>query len=98
MRFEWLDWRREVVRLRLGRSPRYGEATPKTGEREVDVSPNPSIFAAFDRRRRIDPDRAPGLRVHGLARPLSQECKGGVSLLVALLWLSLLDFPRFVGR
>ena len=75
MRFEWLDWRREVVHLRLGRSPRYGEATPKTGEREVDVSPNPSIFAAFDRRRRasIQIGHRDYVFIDSRGRPLSQE-------------------------
>lgn len=54
LRFEWLDWERQMVAIRLGRNPRWGgvEARPKTGERIVDCSYDPRIFATFERQRR----------------------------------------------
>ena len=77
LRFDWLDWTRETVVLRRGRIPRWGgvEASPKTGEREVDCRYDAAIFAAFARRRAAA--LATGQRdyvfadVHGT--PLSQE-------------------------
>jgi hypothetical protein len=54
VRSDWLSFTRQTVELRAGRAPRAGgiEATPKTGQREVDCSYAPEIFAAFERRRK----------------------------------------------
>jgi integrase len=55
VRFDWLDVHRQTVMLRLGRIARWGgvEAPPKTGPREVDCRYDPTIFAAFERCRRV---------------------------------------------
>lgn len=77
LRFDWLDHGRRTVTLRSGRSPRSGglEATPKTGQRLVDCSYDPAIFAAFERRRVAS--LATGHRDYvwtdSLGKPLSQE-------------------------
>jgi integrase len=77
VRFEWLDWRRSTVVLRRGRIPRWGgvEAPPKTGEREVDCSYDPEIFAAFERRRRasLTTGHRDYVFTDSEGRPLSQD-------------------------
>src|SRR5215469_534189 len=54
LRFGWLDYVHQVVKLRSARMPRNGgiEAEPKTGPREVDCSYAPEIFEIFNRIRK----------------------------------------------
>ena len=77
LRFEWLDFGRHTVMLRLGRIARWGgvEAAPKTGPREVDCSYDDEIFAAFERRRRaaLATGRRDYVFTDRTGRPLSQD-------------------------
>lgn len=53
LRFGWIDFERQTLKLQRGRIPRMGglEAEPKTGRREVDCSYAPDIFRAIERQR-----------------------------------------------
>ena len=77
LRFDWLDFDRQTVMLRLGRIPRWGgvEAPPKTGPREVDCSYDPEIFAAFERRRHasLATGRRDYVFTDAKGQPLSQD-------------------------
>ena len=77
LRFDWLDFDRQTVMLRLGRIPRWGgvEAPPKTGPREVDCSYDAEIFAAFERRRRasLSTGQRDYVFTDATGQPLSQD-------------------------
>ena len=69
VRRDWIDPARQAVTLRAARSPRAGglEATPKTGQRVVDVGYDPEIIAAMLR------GGAGYVFADSRGRPLSQE-------------------------
>ena len=51
LRFGWVDFERQHIKLQRGRIPRMGglEAEPKTGRRQIDCSYAPAIFGALAR-------------------------------------------------
>lgn len=73
-RFGWLDFERQMVVVKLGRYRGY-EAEPKTGEREIDCSHAPAIFAAFARLRERQASTGPDDYVFTSpeGKPLHQE-------------------------
>lgn len=77
LRFDHLDFDRQIVRIVLGRHPRNGglEALPKEGTREIDCSFDPALFEAFNRRLRasIETGRRDYVFSDSAGRPLSQE-------------------------
>ncbi len=77
IRFDWLDFQRQTVHIKRGRIARWGgvEAPPKTGEREVDCSYDPAIFATFRRlkRRSLQTGKRDFVFTDEAGSPLSQE-------------------------
>jgi len=77
IRFDWLDFQRQTVHIKRGRIARWGgvEAPPKTGEREVDCSYDPAIFATFRRlkRRSLQTGKRDFVFTDEAGNPLSQE-------------------------
>jgi len=77
LRFGWIDFERENIKLQRGRIPRMGglEAEPKTGRREIDCSYAPDIFRALKRLKERSTSTAPEDFVFTSQnrRPLDQE-------------------------
>src|SRR5262249_49233902 len=89
LRFNNLDFARQIITVDTGRMPRFGgiEAEPKTGPREVDCSYDPQIFSLLvklrDARDELNPDDYVFTDPSG--HPLSQEW------LHRRVWLSTLE-------
>lgn len=77
LRFEWIDFRRQVINLILARSPRAGgsEWEPKTGPRRVELDDSPTVFEILERRRKasLETGRRDYVFTDSVGRPLSQE-------------------------
>ena len=77
LRFAWVDFERQHIKLLRGRIPRMGglEAEPKTGRRQIDCSYAPAIFEALERLRERATATAPEdfVFTNQSRRPLDQE-------------------------
>lgn len=77
LKFDHLDFDKEIVSIVHGRSPRRGglEARPKNDEREVHLDYAPILFEAFARRKReaIETGRRIYVFTDSAGRPLNQE-------------------------
>lgn len=77
LKFDHLDFDKEIVSIVHGRSPRRGglEARPKNDEREVHLDYAPSLFESFARRKRdaIATGRREYVFTDSTGRPLNQE-------------------------
>jgi hypothetical protein len=77
LRFGWVDFERQYIKLLRGRIPRMGglEAEPKTGRRQIDCSYAPAIFGALARLRERAISTAPEdfVFTNQSRRPLDQE-------------------------
>jgi len=77
LRFGWVDFERQHIKLQRGRIPRMGglEAEPKTGRRQIDCSYAPAIFETLERLRERAISTTPEdfVFTNQSRRPLDQE-------------------------